>query len=191
LRVIAGSARGRQLATFDGQAIRPTPDRVREALFSILFSRCGSLAGSRILDLFAGTGALGLEALSRGADHAWFIDHAPLAKRTIDTNLQRCNMTAHASIICRDVWQALPTLAGVGPFQLIFADPPYGQDAGPRLLAEINRLQLLAPGGLLVLETADADPVPVEINTLQRIEQRRYGITTIHLFQEFAREVPS
>jgi 16S rRNA (guanine(966)-N(2))-methyltransferase RsmD len=178
------------LATFSGQAIRPTPDRVREALFSILCSRCGTLSGSRVLDLFAGTGALGIEALSRGAEHAWFVDSAPLAIRTIGSNLQRCNLSARGSIVSRDVWQALATLPASGPFQLIFADPPYGQGAGPRLLTEIVRLQLLAPGGLLVLETAVTDQVPVTIPGLQGLDQRRYGVTMIHLYQASAREVP-
>jgi len=184
LRVIAGSARGRQLTGFSGQAIRPTPDRVREALFSILFSRCGNISGMRVLDLFAGTGALGIEALSRGAGHAWFVDSAPLAISTIGSNLQRCQLPAKATILHRDVWQALPALTSSGPFQLIFADPPYKQDAGPRLLTEINRLHLLAPGGLLVLETANDAPLPQDPAGLQLLDQRRYGLTMLHLFQK-------
>jgi 16S rRNA (guanine(966)-N(2))-methyltransferase RsmD len=177
------------LATFSGEAIRPTPDRVREALFSILLSRCGTLAGARVLDLFAGSGALGIEALSRGAARAWFIDSAPQAVKTIGSNLERCKLTAQASVISRDVWLMLPAMTGSGPFQLIFADPPYGRGAGPRLLAEIARLRLLAPGGLLVLETAGSDPVPEEIPGLLRLDQRRYGTTMIHLFAESASEV--
>lgn len=137
-----------------------------------------------VLDLFAGTGALGIEALSRGAGHAWFVDSAPLAIRTIDDNLQRCQLPAKATVIHRDVWQALPTLTTVGPFQLIFADPPYKQDAGPRLLAEIDRLQLLSPGGVLILETANDDPLPQDPAGLVCLDQRRYGLTVLHLFQK-------
>lgn len=191
MRVIAGSARGRQLTSFHGQAIRPTPDRVREALFSILFSRCGPLAGLRVLDLFAGTGALGIEALSRGAAHAWFVDSSLQAKRTIEANLQHCNLTGQASIIFRDVWKALPEIAAAAPFQLIFADPPYGQEAGSRLLAEIAHREMLEPGGLLVLETACADPVPADLPGLPLVDQRRYGITMIHLLQRPASEASS
>jgi len=186
LRVIAGSARGRQLADFSGQAIRPTPDRVREALFSILFSRCGSLEGKLVLDLFAGTGALGIEALSRGAGHAWFVDHAAQSVRTIHTNLQRCSLAERASVLSRDAWKVLIELTAVGPFQLIFADPPYGQGSGPRLLGELQRCSLLSPGGLLVIETSEADPMPALTPGFQLLDQRRYGITVLHLYQQFS-----
>ena len=184
MRVIAGSARGRQLAEFSGQAIRPTPDRVREALFSILFSRCGNISGIRVLDLFAGTGALGIEALSRGAGQAWFVDSSAQSIRTIEQNLQHCQLSAKATVIPRDVWQALPALTAIGPFKLIFADPPYRQEAGPRLLTEINRLRLLAPDGLLILETANDELLPQEPAGLRLLDQRRYGLTMLHLFQQ-------
>lgn len=184
MRVIAGSARGRQLATFSGEAIRPTPDRVREALFSIVYSRRGSLTGSRVLDLFAGTGALAIEALSRGAEHAWFVDRAPLAIRTIDSNLRRCKLAERATVLSRDVWQTLPILTTAGPFELIFADPPYGQGAGPRLLEELQRYSLLAPGGLLVVETSACDPMPAQPAGLTALERRRYGVTVLHLYQQ-------
>ena len=182
--MIAGSARGRQLATFSGEAIRPTPDRVREALFSIIYSRRGPLTGSRVLDLFAGTGALGIEALSRGADHAWFIDRTALAARTIHSNLQRCKLAERATVLSRDVWATLPILTASGPFALIFADPPYGQGAGPRLLEELHRCRLLAPDGLLVVETAASDPMPATASGFVALEQRRYGITILHLYQQ-------
>lgn len=188
MRVIAGSARGRQLATFSGESIRPTPDRVREALFSILYSTLGPLTGSRVLDLFAGTGALGIEALSRGAGHAWFVDRAPLASRTIHSNLLRCQLAEQATVIARDVWQALPALVSTGPYQLIFADPPYSQGAGPRLLSEICRLNLLASGGMLVIETAAIDPMPAHQQGLLPFGERRYGGTVLHLYRQASEE---
>jgi len=184
LRVIAGSARGCQLASFSGEAIRPTPDRVREALFSIIYSRRGPLTGIRVLDLFAGTGALGIEALSRGAAQAWFIDRAQLAARTIHSNLQRCKVAERATVLSRDVWATLPILTASGPFALIFADPPYGQGDGPRLLEGLHHYRLLAPDGLLVVETAASDLMPAQAAGFTTLEQRRYGLTVLHLYQQ-------
>lgn len=188
MRVIGGSARGRQLATFYGQGIRPTPDRVREALFSILFSRRGVLAGCSILDLYAGSGALGIEALSRGADHARFIDSSRQAIATISENLERCGFSTKAAVILQDVRKALSGIAAQGPFDLIFADPPYGQEHVPGLLEEVSRLNLLAPNGILVVETAERDRVPELAGQLQRFDQRRYGMTMLHFFQPAAKE---
>ena len=184
MRVIAGSARGRQLATFAGRDIRPTPDRVREALFSILYSRNGPPAGCKVLDLYAGSGALGIEALSRGAAHAWFVDSSRQALATIRENLERCKFTARATTLMRDVHEALPTLVGLGPFDLIFADPPYGRELAPRLLEGLAGWSLLAPGGVFCLETAAADPVPPQTGSLQRYDQRQYGLTMLHFFHQ-------
>src|SRR5512139_301286 len=118
MRVIGGSARGRQLASFSGRDIRPTPDRVREALFSILYSKRGPLTGCTVLDLFAGSGALGIEALSRGARHVWFVDRSPQAIATIRQNLKRCRMADHATVITVDLRGALPELTAAGPFDV-------------------------------------------------------------------------
>lgn len=188
MRVIAGSARGRQLAAFVGREIRPTPDRAREALFSILCSRRGTFVGCTVLDLFAGSGALGIEALSRGALRACFVDSSRQAHATITANLARCGLQGRAAIIPGDVWATLPALADQGPFELIFADPPYGRELGPRLLAECSRYRLLAATGILCLETAPADPVPSTAGTLRLVDQRRYGSTTLHLFQTASEE---
>lgn len=188
MRIIGGSARGRQLAGFAGRQIRPTPDRVREALFSILFSKRGALAGCNVLDLFAGSGALGIEALSRGARRAWFVDRSGQAIATIRQNLQRCGVAERGTVLAAELWQALPGLAGDGPFDLIFADPPYGEAHVPRLLEEINRHGLLARRGLLCLETAPADPVPEQVGDLRLLERRRYGSTMLHFFHPASEE---
>jgi len=183
MRVIGGSVRGRPLAAFTGREIRPTPDRVREALFSILYSRRGPLIGCMVLDLFAGSGALGIEALSRGAAQARFVEHSRQAIDTIRRNVQACGFDARAKVSFDDVWRALPVLAGDGPYELIFADPPYGRDLAPRLLQEIERCRLLADDGLLCLETAPADAVPDRAGSLQLLDRRRYGATMLHFYQ--------
>ncbi|NJC88699.1 MAG: 16S rRNA (guanine(966)-N(2))-methyltransferase RsmD [Desulfuromonas sp.] len=182
MRVIGGTARGRRLAVFAGRNIRPTPDRVREALFSILYSRCGALNGWKVLDLFAGSGALGIEALSRGATHAWFVDSSRESVGTLRENLELCGFSAKATVVTRDIGGALPTLAGIGPFDVIFADPPYGRDHAAALLSGIDRHRLLGSDGLLCLETAAADPVPSAAGRLALLDQRRYGSTMIHFY---------
>lgn len=184
MRVISGTARGRRLAAIAGRQIRPTTDRVREALFSILFSRTGTLAGHKVLDLFAGSGALGIEALSRGADHAWFVDSYRDAVGTVRENLERCGLVPGATIVSRDVWKALPGLAAAGPFDIIFADPPYGCEQVTKLLEGVDQHGLLSHEGLLCLETAAADQVPTRIGTLQRFDQRRYGSTMLHFYSK-------
>lgn len=188
MRVIAGSARGCRLATFAGQGIRPTPDRVREALFSILYSRRGAFANCSVLDLYAGSGALGIEALSRGAEHVWFVDNSRQAMSLVKENLERCKMTDRATIITQDVRSALPVVAVRGPFDLIFADPPYGHGHAPRILEECDRLKLLGDNGIMVMETAERDPVPERVAHLQRFDQRHYGLTMLHFFQPATEE---
>lgn len=183
MRIIGGSARGRRLAAFAGRTIRPTPDRVREALFSILYSRRGPFSGARVLDLFAGSGALGIEALSRGAVQACFVDSSPQAVATVRQNLELCGFTGKATVIMRDVWSVLQEVAGSGGFDIVFADPPYGHDHAPRLLAQSAAVGLLAAGGILCIETAGDDRVPATAGNLRMIDQRRYGSTTIHVYQ--------
>ncbi len=182
MRVIGGSLRGRQLAAFTGREIRPTPDRVREALFSIIYSRLGSLDGRRVLDLFAGSGALGIEAISRGAVYARFIEQSAQAAAVLRDNLARCRIGGNAEVINADLWQVLPALEAQGPYTVIFADPPYAAGHGPRLLEAIDRHRLLDSAGLLCLETAAGEILPEVCGTLRQIESRRYGTTAVHLY---------
>ncbi|MCM2263579.1 MAG: 16S rRNA (guanine(966)-N(2))-methyltransferase RsmD [Desulfuromonadales bacterium] len=188
MRVIGGTARGRRLASFAGRNIRPTPDRVREALFNILYSRCGALSGCKVLDLFAGSGALGIEALSRGADHAWFADSSRESVGILRENLERCGFSAKATVVIRDILGALPMVAGAGPFDVIFADPPYSSDHAAKLLNEIDRHRLLGSAGVLCLETAVSDPAPSQTGTLALFDQRRYGSTMIHFYHLHSEE---
>lgn len=181
MRIISGSARGKQLSPLRGGDIRPTPDRVRESLFSVLVSRFGSLAGLRVLDLFAGSGALALEALSRGAATAVLIDQGEQAARVIPANIRACAMQERATFIRSDVLKALPRLGG-SVFDLVFLDPPYGQGLVPPVLTAVAGLGLLAPDGLICAESARRDELPERIGPLARIDQRHYGSTAVHLF---------
>ena len=182
MRIISGSARGRKLAEFKGSGIRPTPDRAREALFSILTSRSGSLNGARVLELFAGSGALSLEALSRGADRALLVDSSPQAIALIRENIARCRMEAQTEVLRQPADKALSQLDNRSPFDLIFMDPPYNKGHIPRILGSIATLQLLAQNGIIAAESATGEQIDLP-EGLRLIESRRYGSSEIHLIE--------
>ena len=181
MRIISGTARGRKLAEFSGAGIRPTPDRVREALFSKLVSRLGSFAGLKVLELFAGSGAQALEALSRGAASAILVDSSAQAAKVITENIQRCRCEERARLLRGDALRTLPQLTSEGPFDLILLDPPYNQGLIPQTLEKIDSLQLLGDDGIICAESAAGEKV-ADIGNLQLLETRKYGSTLIHLF---------
>ncbi len=188
MRITGGSARGHRLATpgAGNAGIRPTSDRVREALFNILGDR---VREALVLDLFAGTGALGLEALSRGAEHAVFIDRSARALATIRTNLQRCFPSPPASVIRLDLARpgALARLAAGMPgealFDLVFLDPPYEKNLALQALEMVDRAGILAPGAVVVAEEERNQQLPRATGCLQRIDQRRYGGTGLWIYK--------
>ena len=155
MRIIAGQFRGRPLVTPTGQATRPTAGRVREALFSMLASRIGSFEGLRVADLYAGSGALGLEALSRGAAHATFVENGQPGQDTIKANAAKLGVSDRIQVLGGSAL-ALPRSE---PFALIFADPPYSQGSGSAIVAAVSKADWLAPGGWLSVETDRRDPV--------------------------------
>lgn len=181
MRIISGTARGKRLASFQGDAIRPTPDRVREAVFSILVSRMGKLQGIKVLDLFAGTGAMALEALSRGAEKAVLVDPGPEAQRVIPSNLHACRLQERSTFIRLDALSALSRLPDPS-YDLIFLDPPYGQGLAEKTITEIDRLELLAPEGILCAETDRREQLPESFDGLVLDDRRIYGSTAVHLF---------
>ena len=170
MRIIAGRWRGRPLIAPPGDTTRPTGDRTREALFSMLVSRIGSFEGLRVADLFAGTGALGLEALSRGAAHCTFVERDRAAIEALRTNIAKLDATA-------DVRAQSAENFGGGPFDLVLMDPPYGSGLGQRALAAIG----LAPGGWASIETAKGESVEVEGFTVDAV--RNFGKAKITLLR--------
>ena len=171
MRIIAGTLGGRRIAAPPGTATRPTSDRVREALFSILGAR---VVDARVLDLFAGSGALGIEALSRGAASATFVDDAPAAVRAVRENLHGLD----AEIVRRDARQWLRAARDAAhAYDLVFLDPPYRQapELG-RVLAE-PLAAVLAPAGVVVSESDRRTPLDLPTLTLE--DERRYGDTLI------------
>jgi 16S rRNA (guanine966-N2)-methyltransferase len=184
VRIIAGDWRGRRLAAVGkgdaGAHLRPTTDRVRESLFSMLAGgRFGDpITGARVLDLFAGTGALGLEALSRGASDAVFVDDGRTAQRLIRLNIAELGAMDRARFIGRDA-----TRLGPNPgdrHTLVFCDPPYGKGLGEKALAAALSGGWIAPSALVVWEES-ADVSPPE--GLMPLDERRYGDSVIHLLE--------
>ena len=183
MRIISGTARGRQLTPFSGKDIRPTPDRVREAVFSILTSRFGSFNGLNVLELFAGSGAQALEAVSRGAKSAVLVDSGSVATKTITENIKCCRFESSARLMQRDVFAALPLLISSAPFDLILLDPPYNQNLLPQVIEKIEHLNLLAENGIICAESAKNEEMS-GFGSLKLIESRVYGSIRIHLFNK-------
>ena len=174
MRVIAGRLGGRRLAAPRGLATRPTSDRVREALFSAL----GDVRGARVLDLYAGTGALGIEALSRGATQATFVESARAALAALRENLAALGLEASARVVAQPVARAVPGLSG--PFDLVFADPPYAAIA--EVSAAIAALAPVLEGeARVVVEHASRDEAPALAGLTAR-PSRAYGDTSVTIY---------
>ncbi|MCF1504537.1 16S rRNA (guanine(966)-N(2))-methyltransferase RsmD [Afifella sp. H1R] len=155
MRIVGGSLKGRPLAAPKTQAVRPTTDRLRESLFSILEHRHGLPAkGSRVLDLFAGTGALGLEAISRGAGYALFVEQGVEGRSLIRKNIETLALTGATRIFRRDATR-LGVVGTMAPFDLVFCDPPYGKGLGEQALAAALAGGWLKPDALIVLEESE------------------------------------
>jgi len=182
MRIIAGSIRGKKLAAFDGKQIRPTPDRVREALFSILDSRFSGLGDLKVLELFAGTGAQSLEALSRGAATVVMIEQNPYAIKLIKENISTCGFDKRVTLIRGELPGCLDQACRYAPFDLIFLDPPYHHTGLTDLvIAKVETLNLLAEGGIICVETQRNELLQPQ-GTLTLFDRRFYGSTAIHLF---------
>ena len=172
MRIIAGEWRGRPLQAPAGKGTRPTADRTRETLFSILASRLGSFQGLRVADLYAGSGALGLEALSRGAAHATFVENDRQALAAIRANLLALRADGRAEINPVSATKLAPSQ----PFDLIFADPPYGARSGTKVVEAVEAAGWLAPGGWLAIETEAreaVDPGGWQIEAERRVGRAR------------------
>ena len=174
MRVIAGQFRGRSLAAPEGRSTRPTADRTRETLFSMLVSRIGALGELWVADLYAGSGALGIEALSRGAAKAVFVENDRAALSAIRANLDTLGLAHLADV--RGLSAASLPAPSPRPFDVIFADPPYAPGSGSAVVAEVARAGWLAPGGWMAVET-DAkeatDPGPFALEVDRKVGRAR------------------
>jgi 16S rRNA (guanine966-N2)-methyltransferase len=178
MRIVGGRLRGRALAGPTTQAIRPTADRLRESLFNILVHAYGDpVSDARVLDLFAGTGALGLEAISRGAAFALFVDDAPAARALIRQNVEALGLGGTTRLFRRDATKLGPAHP-VEPFSLAFLDPPYGQGLAETALASARDGGWLEPDALVVVEEA-ADAALKAPDRFAELERRRYDETEL------------
>jgi 16S rRNA (guanine966-N2)-methyltransferase len=187
MRVIGGAAKGRRLSTLQTLALRPTPDRVRQALFNILGTRVEAAA---VLDLFAGTGAIGLEALSRGAHEVIWVERHDAACRLIEKNLRLCALHQHASVRRADVLQALPALkAAARRFDLIFLDPPYQSSLVEETLLTLGDGALLTSDGLVVAEHFFKRTLQEHYGQLKRVRVARFGDVALSFYRAAGGEV--
>lgn len=177
MRIISGEFKGRKLVSPAGNATRPTSDRVRESIFSILG---GGIINARVLDLFAGTGAFGLEALSRGAAESVFIDASAGAIKIIRKNITACGAESRVRIIRWDIAKNLNCLQPLKPaFDLIFMDPPYDRNFIAPTLEKLIKAGALQSNTKIVIEHAAGEIIPEDLNALHQTDRRTYGKTLV------------
>lgn len=178
MRIISGIHKGRKLKPVKGNHIRPTSDRVREAIFSVLAEK---VVDCRVLDLFAGSGALGVEGLSRGAQHATFVDKNPVSLSLIKSNLELVGENSRSTVICGDVFRVCESLGKQAQeFDVIFADPPYCEKFHEALVTLIKEQNLLAVNGVIVYETEGQFQFNENIiNSFGRTREKKYGDTKV------------
>ncbi len=177
MRVITGTARGRVLKTLNGDATRPTTGKVKEAIFSSIQFE---LEGRRVLDLFAGSGGMGIEALSRGAEHAVFIDSNSDAAAVVRENLQTTGFTANSVVLCRKGEDFLLTCKE--QFDVVFLDPPYGLNCIPQLFPMV--LPHLSDHAVVVCEHAAASPLPETFGEFKAGKMKKYGTIAVTIYRK-------
>jgi 16S rRNA (guanine(966)-N(2))-methyltransferase RsmD len=180
MRVIAGIYKGRRLKTLEGSSVRPTSDRLRETIFNILTPR---IEGARFMDLCAGSGAIGIEALSRGAQYVTFIESSIKAARVISENLRNCGIRRDYRVINRDAIRALKGLASENAqFDIIYFDPPYSSELYTPAMWVIAKHGLLAEGGVLIVEHRRQSPLAANYDQLRPYRQLEQGETRLTFF---------
>lgn len=187
MRIISGRAGGLKLRAVPGRNTRPTTDRVKESVFGIL---APVLEGRRVLDLFAGTGNLGIEALSRGAHYAVFVEKSPGAAGVVRSNLVTTRLESDATVMVMDAFRALGVLARSDDrFDLVFLDPPYGQGLAGRALSELAAWPALSDEAVVVVEHAGHDVLSGEYGPLVLVRSQRYGETVVSFYKTQPRRI--
>ncbi|MDF1536885.1 MAG: 16S rRNA (guanine(966)-N(2))-methyltransferase RsmD [bacterium] len=172
MRIISGSAKGHKILCPKGKGTRPTGDRVREAVFSILGER---VVGARVLDLYSGTGAMGLEALSRGADEAVFVERDPRALKYLTANIESCGLKIRSRVVARAVLPFLKTADLGSGFDIVFADPPYSGSEGSLTLSALSKRAKSLQRSLVVLEHSPGNAPGTAPDDMEPVDTRRYG----------------
>jgi 16S rRNA (guanine966-N2)-methyltransferase len=182
MRITGGQDKGRRLSPLKGLRIRPTSDRVREAIFSLVGQ---DMKGVSVLDLFAGSGSLGIEALSRGARWAVFIDNTRQSIGLLRRNLASCGYEHAAFVLLKDLSRGLPEIEPLTgeKIDLVFMDPPYGKNLILPVLREIYEKRVLASPALLVVKASKFDVLPVELGKIRLVTVRAYGETRVYIYR--------
>lgn len=182
MRITGGQIKGRLLAPLKDSKIRPSSDKVRESIFNIIGQ---DITDRKVLDLFAGTGSLGIEALSRGAIGALFIDNSPQCIKLIKKNLELCGYEPSGCVLRKDLTRGLPWKHSLmkKTFDLVFIDPPYGKSFIPPILSELSDREILAPHSLVVAESSKNDKLAVTFGRLHLTDIRTYGDTEINIYR--------
>lgn len=178
MRVITGSARGRKLKEPAGMDIRPTTDMVKETVFNIIQF---DIEGRRVLDLFAGTGQIGIEALSRGAGHVTFVDSSNEALKIVRENLKITGFADRATVICGN---ALGFLKSCEKFDIIYIDPPYQENLYESVLSSIKLFDILKDNGIIICESTYGTPMPELFEPYKKEKERRYGKIGITIYRK-------
>ena len=181
MRIIAGTWKGHSLKTAKGLKTRPTADKVKGAIFNILGSK---VQGAEVLDLFAGTGSLSFEALSRGAQNATLVEKDISAARTVAKNIELLNAEEKVRLWQMDVYTFLTNHSDQNKYDLIFIDPPYYQQIVPKILEYLRNNTILSPNGVIIIETAADEVLPEDIYPLQLMIVKKYGSTKIWFIQQ-------
>ena len=187
MRVISGTSRGRRLAGPRGLGVRPTADHVKEALFNIL---AGRMAGARFLDLFAGTGNIGIEALSRGAQQVTFVESSPAVGRLLRANLQRCGFERLGDVRLMPVSRFLKQRHEPA-YDIIFLDPPYQTQEREKVLPSLGRDVIIRTNGVVVVEHFHKSPPDDRIGHLTLVKTYRYGDTCLSVYRPVREEPPA
>lgn len=182
MRIVGGHLGGRVLRAPAGARTRPTSEKVREAMFNILGNLLGSLEGAHVLDLFAGSGALGIEALSRGAARVTFVDAGKPALGVVRDNLRALALDDRADVVAGDAVTHAARLVPAAPWRLVFVDPPYQSDLAMRAVLALPPAHL-APGAVVVIEHDRKHAPPDPLGSLLRTDERRYGDTMVSFYE--------
>jgi 16S rRNA (guanine966-N2)-methyltransferase len=179
MRIISGRLKGRQLASFKADHIRPTTDRVKETIFNILM---GDIDGQRVLDLYSGTGNLGIEALSRGAAYVECVENHKSSLRIISENLKKMGISQEIRVVPQDVFRYLKSYKGEG-FQVIFIDPPFTQKLAHDTMLALQASSVSRPGGLVVIESSRQERIDDKYGAFQLLDRREFGDKSASFFQ--------
>ena len=182
MRIIGGEFRGRKIKQPEFETVRPTKDRIREAVFNMI---AGKTNGSLVLDLFAGSGAYGLEALSRGAARAVFVEKDKRCSRIIEENLRTLGIEEEEKdiIIIKDTFDFIENIEKTRKgFDLIFSDPPYNKGMAKKILIKVNQYDILNPSGLLIIEHHAAESLPEEEGNVSILKQKTYGDISVSVY---------